>query len=37
MKYSGSDAYTGKMTIDAGGQKMTMAYDAKRVGECATK
>jgi hypothetical protein len=34
MKYSGSDAYVGTMTIDSGGQKMTMSYDAKRVGDC---
>ena len=25
MKYSGTDAYTGTMTMDASGQKMTMA------------
>jgi len=35
MKYSGTDAYTGTMTMDASGQKMTMSFDAKRVGECA--
>lgn len=34
MKYSGSDAYVGTMTIDSGGQQMTMTYDAKRVGDC---
>ena len=34
MKYSGTDAYTGTMTMDANGQKMTMAFDAKRMGEC---
>jgi Protein of unknown function (DUF3617) len=34
MKYSGSDAYTGTITVDSGGQKMSMAYDAKRVGDC---
>jgi hypothetical protein len=34
MKYSSSDAYTGTITVDSGGQKMTMAYDAKRVGDC---
>ena len=34
MKYSGSDAYTGLITIDSGGQKMSMAYDAKRIGDC---
>ena len=37
MKYSGTDAYTGTMTMDASGQKMTMNFDAKRIGECATK
>ena len=38
MKYSGTDAYTGTMSMDSGGQKMSMAYDAKRIGECpATK
>lgn len=35
MKYSSSDAYTGTITVDSGGQKMSMAYDAKRVGDCA--
>ena len=34
VKYSGTDAYTGTMTMDASGQKMTMTFDAKRVGEC---
>ena len=34
MKYSGTDAYTGTMTMDANGQKMTMAFDAKRSGMC---
>ena len=37
MKYSGTDAYTGTMTMDASGQKMTMAFDAKRTGECPVK
>jgi hypothetical protein len=37
MKYSGTDAYTGTMTMDANGQKMTMAIDAKRTGECPVK
>ena len=37
VKYSGTDAYTGTMTMDASGQKMTMSFDAKRVGECAAK
>ena len=37
MKYSGTDAYTGTMTMDANGQKMTMSFDAKRIGECEVK
>ena len=37
MKYNGTDAYTGTMTMDASGQKMTMSFDAKRLGECAAK
>jgi hypothetical protein len=35
MKYNGTDAYTGTITIDSGGQKMSMSYDAKRLGDCA--
>jgi hypothetical protein len=34
MKYSSTDAYTGTITVDSGGQKMSMAYDAKRIGDC---
>jgi hypothetical protein len=34
MKYTGGDAYTGTITVDSGGQKMSMAYDAKRIGDC---
>lgn len=34
MKYSGSDAYVGTMTVDSNGQKMSMTYDAKRIGDC---
>lgn len=34
MKYSGTDAYVGTISIDSGGQKMSMSYDAKRIGEC---
>ena len=34
MKYSGTDAYVGTITIDSSGQKMSMSYDAKRVGDC---
>jgi hypothetical protein len=37
MKYSGTDAYTGTMTMDSSGQKMTMSYDAKRLGDCPSK
>jgi hypothetical protein len=37
MKYSGTDAYAGTVTMDAGGQKMMMNFDAKRIGECAAK
>ena len=37
MKYSGTDAYTGTLTMDMSGQKMTMSFDAKRIGECETK
>ena len=35
MKYSGTDAYTGTVTMDTNGQKMSMSFDAKRIGECA--
>ncbi len=34
MKYSGTDAYVGNVQIDMSGQKVTMALDAKRVGDC---
>ena len=34
MKYSGTDAYTGTIVMDTGGQKMTVSYDAKRIGDC---
>ena len=34
MKYAGSDAYTGTMKLNMGGQAMTMVYDAKRIGDC---
>jgi hypothetical protein len=37
MKYNGTDAYTGTMTMESNGQKMTMNVDAKRTGECAAK
>lgn len=34
MKYSGSDAYTGTLLMDTQGQKMSVSYDAKRLGDC---
>ena len=34
MKYSGTDAYVGTLTMDMGGQSLTMNIDAKRVGDC---
>ena len=34
MKYSGTDAYTGALTMDMSGQKVSMSYDAKRIGDC---
>lgn len=37
MKYSGTDSYTGTMTMDTNGQKLSMNFEAKRLGECATK
>jgi hypothetical protein len=35
MKYNGTDAYTGTVAMDSSGQKMSMSFDAKRVGDCA--
>ena len=35
MKYSGTDAYVGTLTMDMGGQNLTMSIDAKRIGDCA--
>lgn len=35
IKYSGSDAYIGTLTVDMGGQSMVLTYDGKRIGECA--
>jgi hypothetical protein len=35
MKYSGTDAYVGTLTVDMGGQNLVMNIDAKRIGECA--
>jgi hypothetical protein len=34
MTFTGTDAYTGTMSIDSNGQKMSMTYDAKRMGDC---
>jgi hypothetical protein len=34
IKYSGTDAYTGTLTLDMGGQSMVLSYDAKRIGDC---
>ena len=34
MKYIGTDAYTGVVNMESGGQKMSMSFDAKRIGEC---
>ena len=34
LKYAGSDAYTGTLTLDMGGQNMVFALDAKRIGDC---
>ena len=34
MKYAGSDAYTGTLTMDMGGQNLVMSIDAKRIGDC---
>jgi len=35
MKYTGTDAYVGTVKMDMSGQKVTMAVDAKRLGDCA--
>ena len=35
MKYTGTDAYVGNIQMDMSGQKVTMAVDAKRLGDCA--
>jgi hypothetical protein len=34
LRYSGSDAYTGTLTVDMGGQNMVLDIDAKRLGDC---
>jgi hypothetical protein len=35
LKYSGTDAYTGTLTMDMGGQSLVTNIDAKRLGDCA--
>jgi hypothetical protein len=35
IKYSGSDSYTGTLTLNGGGMAVTLNYDAKRLGDCA--
>ena len=35
MNYAGSDAYTGTLTVDMGGQNLVMNIEAKRLGDCA--
>ena len=37
MTFSGPDAYTGTMTVDSNGMKMSTAYEGKRLGDCPTK
>jgi hypothetical protein len=34
LKHAGTDAYTGSLTVDAGGTKMAFAIDARRIGDC---
>ena len=34
MNYAGSDAYTGTLTVDMGGQNLVMNIEAKRLGDC---
>jgi len=34
IKYSGSDAYTGTLTLDSGGTTFGLTYEAHRVGDC---
>jgi hypothetical protein len=35
IKYSGSDSYTGTLTLNGGGMAIPLNYDAKRIGDCA--
>jgi hypothetical protein len=37
MKYTGTDAYVGTVKMDMSGQKVTMAVDAKRLGDCTNR
>jgi hypothetical protein len=34
LRYAGTDAYTGTLAIDMGGQNLMMGIDAKRIGDC---
>ena len=34
MRYAGTDAYTGTVTMDVDGKNMAMSVDAKRLGDC---
>ena len=34
LKFNGTDAYTGTMAMETQGHKMSMAMDAKRLGDC---
>jgi len=34
MKFTGSDAYSGTLKMEMGGQSMTIVQDAKRIGDC---
>jgi hypothetical protein len=34
IKYAGTDAYTGTLTVNGGAMSITLSYDAKRVGDC---
>lgn len=34
IKYSGSDAYTGTLTLVGQGMTYVLTYDAKRIGDC---
>jgi hypothetical protein len=34
LKYAGTDAYTGTLSVDLSGQTLVMNLDAKRLGDC---